>query len=188
MKISSDASKHNTCYERLARSEMKKPEIWPVVTTPLYDHSVCRDASQQQYRQQCQIMKENQTGRKGILFHQFCCLCHSGWHKSGLGFSLLFQHFYKKKHCVVSWELLSYLMQEPGDLAALLLCNSLTFAVPNLPSFLNLLMILAIKILDSVWQLTICKRGHKWTLPFCAFAMSLIRFISSLRVLIKGIT
>lgn len=96
MKISSDASKHNTCYERLERSEMKKPEIWPVVTTPLYDHSVCRDASQQQYRQQCQIMKENQTGRKGILFHQFCCLCHSGWHKSGLGFSLLFQHFYKK--------------------------------------------------------------------------------------------
>lgn len=72
-----------------------------------------------------------------------------------------FSAFFYKKHCVLSWEFLLHLMQEPGDLAALLLCNSLTFAIPNLPSCLNLLMILAIKILNSVWQLTICKRGHK---------------------------
>lgn len=98
-----------------------------------------------------------------------------------------FSIFYKK-HCVLSWEGLLHLMQEPGDLEALLLCNGLNFAIPNLPFSLNLLMVLAVKILNSVWRLTICKRGHKCILTFCAFTMSLIRFILSLRVLIKGIT
>lgn len=98
-----------------------------------------------------------------------------------------FSIFYKK-HCVLSWEGLLHLMQETGDLAALMLCNGLNFAIPNFSSSLNLLMVLAVKILNSVWQLTICKRGHKCILTFGAFTVSLIRFILSLRILIKGIT
>lgn len=154
------------------------------MTTLLDEDTMCLDVSQQWCREQCRTTMEKQTARKVILFHQLCWLCHWGWHVSMVSFFSLFY----KKHCVLSWEGLLHLMQETGDLAALMLCNGLNFAIPNFSSSLNLLMVLAVKILNSVWQLTICKRGHKCILTFGAFTVSLIRFILSLRILIKGIT
>lgn len=125
MKTSSDTSKHIASYKSLVGGEKKQTpgHLWQ-----LYEHvtgGVWMSLNSGRGKSIEQRRKNKLLEKISSFISCAVCITEDGM--------CLFQHFFSifnKKHCVLSWECLLHLMQEPGDLTALLLCNLTDFYHP----------------------------------------------------------